>query len=157
MNEGQWEEQIINEVELPAEFAHHPAMAPVYGCPYYIVRATYRRYGGWYDGNPSHLKSSRTADIAKEVVVLAGADALLKRAEILIGNGNAQLALHLMDYVLDSGAEKDLKVQALQMKSTALKQLAEAETSFISRSILFNGSLTAAESAQKLVDGYKNE
>jgi glyoxylase-like metal-dependent hydrolase (beta-lactamase superfamily II) len=152
MNEGQWEEQIINEVELPAEFANHPAMAPVYGCPYYIVRATYRRYGGWYSGNPSHLKSSRTADIAKEVVVLAGPESLIKRAEVLSGNGNPQLALHLLDYVIDSGADKALKAQALQMKSVALKALAEAETSFISRSILFNGSLTAAEEANALED-----
>lgn len=53
LNLGQWLEQIVNEVRLPAELANHPALTPVYGCPAYIVRAIHRRYAGWYDGNPS--------------------------------------------------------------------------------------------------------
>lgn len=136
MNLGQWEEQIINEVELPPELANHPALAPIYGCPYYIVRATYRRYGGWYDGNPSHLKASRSSEIAAEVVKLTGENRLMERVAELNQSGQYQLALHLLDYVIDGSANATIKAQALREKSANLKRLTEAETSFISRSIL---------------------
>jgi alkyl sulfatase BDS1-like metallo-beta-lactamase superfamily hydrolase len=136
MNIGQWEEQIVNEVQLPSELANHPALAPVYGQPSFIVHAIYRRYGGWYDGNPSHLAPSRTGDIAAEVVRLASAEALLQRAEALQQIDQHQLALHLIDLVIDDAYDVSVTARALRMKSASLKARAEAETSFIARSIL---------------------
>lgn len=150
LNLGQWEEQIINEIELPPALANHPALAPVYGCPYYIVRATYRRYTGWYDGNPSHLKPSRTAALATEMVNLSGAETLLARAETLADAGNPQLALHLLDFVIDGSSNQEFKTKALNLKSVYLTRLAQAESSFISRSILDISAGRIKEEADKL-------
>jgi alkyl sulfatase BDS1-like metallo-beta-lactamase superfamily hydrolase len=152
MNLGQWEEQIVNEVHLPPELANHPALAPVYGHPTFIVHAIYRRYGGWYDGNPSHLAPSRTSDIAAEVVGLAGSEALLQRAESLQQIGNHPMALHLIDFVVDGTPEIQTKARALQLKSTSLKARVEAETSFISRSILTVSAERIAREAEQLAN-----
>lgn len=136
MNLGQWEEQIVNEVALPPDLAAHPALAPIYGSPTFIVHAIYRRYGGWYDGNPTHLSPARSADVAREVARLAGSDPLLRRVDQLSQAGEHRMALHLLDFVIEGVEDADVKQCALRMKVAALEQLAAVETSFISRSIL---------------------
>jgi alkyl sulfatase BDS1-like metallo-beta-lactamase superfamily hydrolase len=157
LNAGQGEEQIVREVRLPEELARHPALAPVYGSPRFIVQATVRRYTGWYDGNPSHLAPAPPTQIAAEVVGLAGAEALLARAEALAHEGQDQLALHLLDFALDAnqdgGQDAALHRRALQLKSASLARLAEAETSFIARSILANAAERAAEDAREPLKG----
>ena len=55
MNKGQWLEQILREVEPPADLAAKPYLQPIYGHPKFIVQAVWRQYGGWYDGDPSRL------------------------------------------------------------------------------------------------------
>ena len=64
LNEGQWQEQILTEVELPAELAASSYLQPLYGCTPFLVRDLMRRYMGWYDGNPSMLFPSTRAKIA---------------------------------------------------------------------------------------------
>ncbi len=140
MNLGQWEEQIVDEVALPPDLAAHPALAPIYGSPTFIVHAIYRRYGGWYDGNPTHLRPARSADVAREVALIAGVEPLLQRAEQLTQTGEHQLALHLLDFVIEGVEDADAKQRALHMKAAALEHLAAVETSFISRSILSNSA-----------------
>lgn len=149
MNLGQWEEQIVSEVALPPDLAAHPALAPIYGSPTFIVHAIYRRYGGWYDGNPTHLSPARSADVAREVAQLAGAEPLLQRAAQLAQAGEHQLALHLLDFVIEGVENADAKQRALRMKAAALEHLAAVETSFISRSILSN----SAERIQQSISG----
>ncbi len=153
LNAGQGEEWIVREVRLPDELARHPALAPVYGSPRFIVQATVRRYTGWYDGNPSHLAPAPAAEIAAEVVALAGVAALLARAEALARDGNHQLALHLLDFALDGSQDAALRRRALQLKSASLARLAAAETSFIARSILANAAERAVEAAQEPLKG----
>ena len=140
MNLGQWEEQIVSEVALPPDLAAHPALAPIYGSPAFIVHAIYRRYGGWYDGNPTHLSPARFADVAREVALIAGVESLLQRAEQLSQAGKHQLALHLLDFVIEGVEDADVKQRALYIKAAALEHLAAVETSFISRSILSNSA-----------------
>ncbi len=135
LNHGAWIEQILEEVRLPEDLAKEPYLAPVYGCPTFIVHGIHRRYAGWYDGNPSHLFPSGTRGIAKEVVALAGGpEALLNRAEALKEAGEIQLALHLVDFVLDNPETAGLE-EAHGLKVDLLKARADAEPSFIARNI----------------------
>jgi alkyl sulfatase BDS1-like metallo-beta-lactamase superfamily hydrolase len=100
LNQGAWIDQILEEARLPEDLAKKPYLAPVYGCPTFLIHEIHRRYAGWYDGNPSHLFPSKTRDIAKEVVTLAGGpEALLSRAKALKEAGKTQLALHLVDFL----------------------------------------------------------
>lgn len=72
LNDGQWQEEILAEVALPEEYAASPYLQPLYGCTSFAVHDLLRRYTGWYDGNPSMLFPSTRAEIAREVVELAG-------------------------------------------------------------------------------------
>ncbi len=140
LNRGAWIEQILEEVRLPEDLAKKPYLAPVYGCPTFIIHGIHRRYAGWYDGNPSHLFPSRTRDIAEEVILLAGGpEALLKRAKVLKETGKTQLALHLVDFVLDNSETAGLK-EAHVLKADLLQARADEEPSFIARNIFTNGA-----------------
>jgi alkyl sulfatase BDS1-like metallo-beta-lactamase superfamily hydrolase len=139
LNAGQAFEQILAEVDLPAGLKEKPYLAPIYGSPTYTVHAILREYAGWYDYNPSHLHPSPTAEIAAEVVSLAGgANVLLDRARAL-ATENPQLALHLADFVAD-GEEDGARREALALKAELLEARAGEMESFISYNILDVGA-----------------
>ncbi|HEX9888398.1 MAG TPA: alkyl sulfatase dimerization domain-containing protein [Nitriliruptorales bacterium] len=99
MNEGRRLEDILHEVEPPAELADRPYLRPVYDEPEFIVRNLWRLYGGWYDGNPAHLKPAPAAALAAELAGLAGgAGALAARATQLSDAGDHRLAAHLAEH-----------------------------------------------------------
>ena len=144
LNVGMWPEAILREVTaLPPDLAARPYLAPTYGCPTFIVHGILRRYHGWFDGNAAHLFPAPAAEIAADVVGLAGERALLARARERAGAGEAQRALHLVDFVLDGGAAAFAgEAQALKAELLAIR--AAAEPSYIARSILENGAAAAA-------------
>jgi alkyl sulfatase BDS1-like metallo-beta-lactamase superfamily hydrolase len=107
------------------------------------VHGILRRYHGWFDGNAAHLFPAPAAEIAADVVGLAGERALLARARERAGAGEAQRALHLVDFVLDGGALA-FAAEAQALKAELLAIRAAAEPSYIARSILENGAAAAA-------------
>jgi alkyl sulfatase BDS1-like metallo-beta-lactamase superfamily hydrolase len=134
LNEGKWQDEILRSFEWPAEFAESPYLAPIYGHPYFIVQGLLRLYHGWFDGNASHLFPSSSSRIAGEVLGLtASPDRVLDRARALAKGGDTQLALHLVDFVLDGADE--LRTEALELKAECLNRLADREKSFIARNI----------------------
>ena len=139
LNAAQDFEQIVAEVDLPPDLKKKPYLAPIYGCPAYTVQAILREYAGWYDYNPSHLHPSRTAEIAGELISLTGgAEALLDRARELQGS-NPQLALHLVDLVVD-GDKGESRKTAMALKAELLLARAQEMESFISFNILNIGA-----------------
>ena len=48
----------------PGGLLERPWLQPVYDDPEFIVHNVWRLYGGWYDGNPSHLKPAPEAELA---------------------------------------------------------------------------------------------
>ena len=98
MNQGARLDEIVHEVEPPAELLERPWLRPVYDDPEFIVHNIWRLYGGWYDGDPSHLKPAPAASLAAELAALAGgADRLSARAAELAGQGELRLAGHLAE------------------------------------------------------------
>jgi alkyl sulfatase BDS1-like metallo-beta-lactamase superfamily hydrolase len=146
LNEGQWYEEILQAVELPEALAASPFLQPVYGCTAFAVHSILRRYTGWYDGNPSHLFPSPGAEIAGEVLALAGgANAVLQRARTLVAKGERaaiQRSLHLLDFVIEGGAAQSEEVEeARSLKAETLEARAEHEDSFIARNILASAAV----------------
>ncbi len=137
INEGQWQEQILDEVELPDELATSRYLQPLYGCTSFAVRDLLRRYVGWYDGNPSMVFPSTRAEIAREVVELAGGtQGILDRADALAAGDatDQQRALHLVDFVIFAGgADVDA---ARRRKADLLDARAEGERSFVASNVL---------------------
>jgi alkyl sulfatase BDS1-like metallo-beta-lactamase superfamily hydrolase len=101
MNEGARLDEILHTVRPPGHLVDRPYLQPVYDDPEFVVRNVWRLYGGWWDGNPASLKPARDADLATEVVQLAGADAVAERVETLLAAGDEQslrLAGHLAEW-----------------------------------------------------------
>ena len=148
LNAGQWYEQIVHEVALPPELDGNPYLQPVYGCTAFVVHSVLRRYTGWYDGNPSMLFPSTRAEVAREVLALAGgASAVLERAQTLHASGDladVQRALHLADFVIfDGGPQADA---ARTLKAELLTARAKVEPSFVARNILLSAAKLERES-----------
>jgi glyoxylase-like metal-dependent hydrolase (beta-lactamase superfamily II) len=98
MNEGAALDTIIQTVHAPADLLDRPYLGPIYDEPEFVIRNVWRLFGGWYDGDPSHLKPPPTAAFAAEVADLAGgARALAARAETIAGAGDLRLAAQLAE------------------------------------------------------------
>ena len=130
MNQGQWLEQILRELEPPADLADKPYLRPIYGHPKFIVHGVWRQYGGWYDGNPADFFAAATADQAAEIVKLAGADSLLARARQLQAAGDLPLACHLVDWVRKAEPQNH---DAWQLWSDLFQARAETEVNMMAR------------------------
>jgi alkyl sulfatase BDS1-like metallo-beta-lactamase superfamily hydrolase len=147
LNAGQWQEQILAEVELPEELASSSYLQPLYGCTPFVVRDVMRRYMGWYDGNPSMLFPSTRAEVAHEVVSLAGGTGpVLQRARALGASedtGDIQRALHLVDFVLFDGGDRAAEARAL--KAELLETRSKRERSFVAHNILASAAALERE------------
>jgi alkyl sulfatase BDS1-like metallo-beta-lactamase superfamily hydrolase len=98
MNQGARLDEVIHAVRAPRHLLERPYLHPVYDEPEFVVRNVWRLYGGWYDGNPSHLKPAPEADLARELASLAGgAGRLAARARQLAEAGEHRLAGHLAE------------------------------------------------------------
>ena len=103
MNAGRRLDEIVHEVAPPAELARRPWLQPTYDEPEFVVRNLWRLWGGWWDGNPAHLKPAPEADLAVELSDLAGGPAALAvRARALLEAGELRLAAHLAELAVQA-------------------------------------------------------
>jgi alkyl sulfatase BDS1-like metallo-beta-lactamase superfamily hydrolase len=133
MNQGRPLDAILHEVQAPSHLLERPYLKPVYDDPQFIVRNTWRLYGGWYDGNPAHLKPAPEARVAAELSSLAGgADKLAARAQALAGDGDLALASHLIELAWQA-APNDSGVR--EIRKQIYKRRSEVEPSLMARGI----------------------
>jgi glyoxylase-like metal-dependent hydrolase (beta-lactamase superfamily II) len=132
MNEGASLDTVLHAVQAPARLLERPYLRPVYDEPEFIVRNLWRLYGGWYDGNPAHLKPAPNAALAKEIAALAGVAPLVARAIALSEAGEHRLACHLVElaYLADGSSETALDARAL-----VYGRRAETETSLMAKGV----------------------
>jgi alkyl sulfatase BDS1-like metallo-beta-lactamase superfamily hydrolase len=101
MNKGRTLDEVIHAVEIPPHLASKPYLRPVYDHPQFLVRNVWRRYGGWYDGEPDNLLPAPRAAQAREWVRLAGGTAaVVARAMELAADGDPRLACHLVEFAV---------------------------------------------------------
>jgi alkyl sulfatase BDS1-like metallo-beta-lactamase superfamily hydrolase len=146
MNKGQWLEQILREVEPPADLIDKPYLQPIYGHPKFIVQGVWRQYGGWYDGSPADFFPAPTADQAAEVVRLAGAPALLARARDLQATGDLPLACHLVEWVCEVEPEN---AEARRLQRDLFQARADADRNLMSHNTF---KKAAADAGKRISD-----
>ena len=101
MNQGVPLDRVLHEVEIPERLRELPYLRPVYDHPQFLVRNVWRRYGGWYDGEPDNLLPAPRAEQAREWVTLAGGlENVLARARELAAAGDHRLACHLVEFAV---------------------------------------------------------
>ncbi|WP_219468672.1 alkyl sulfatase dimerization domain-containing protein, partial [Nonomuraea rhizosphaerae] len=98
LNAGARLDEIVHSVKAPEHLADRPYLRARYDEPEFVVRNLWRLYGGWYDGNPAHLKPAPEAVLARSVAELAGgAKALADAALKALSEGDERLAGHLAE------------------------------------------------------------
>jgi len=150
LNEGCWIEEILERVKVPEDLASKRWLAPVYGCPTYIIHGVHRRYAGWYNGNPSELFPAKSSDIAAEIVKVSGADNLINHAKELQQEGKIQLALNVVDFAIKGAKDTTKRKAALLLKAELLDARAEAEVNTIASNIMLVGAEEAEQEANAL-------
>jgi alkyl sulfatase BDS1-like metallo-beta-lactamase superfamily hydrolase len=128
MNEGARLDDIVQAVRAPEHLLARPYLHAVYDEPEFVVRNLWRLYGGWYDGDPSHLKPAPAADLAREVAELAGGAArLAARAQELAADGDLRLAGNLAELAAQA-APDDPGVHAARAEVFGARARLEAST-----------------------------
>jgi alkyl sulfatase BDS1-like metallo-beta-lactamase superfamily hydrolase len=144
MNEGARLDDIIHTVTAPPELLARPYLRPIYDEPEFVVRNVWRLFGGWYDGNPAHLKPASDTALASELADLAGgAGKLAARAVALAEAGDLRLAGHLAEMAA-LAAPDDAAVHGA--RAEVFERRVEAEASTMAKGIF---SWAASESRER--------
>lgn len=146
MNAGARLDDIVHTVRAPEHLLDKPYLKPVYDEPEFVVRNLWRLYGGWYDGNPAHLKPAPDAALAAEVAALAGgAGVLAERASALAAAGDLRLAGNLAEMAA-LAAPEDAGVH--QVRAEVFGQRAAEERSTMSKGVFAWAQRESAASAE---------
>ncbi|HEX5946883.1 MAG TPA: alkyl sulfatase dimerization domain-containing protein [Acidimicrobiales bacterium] len=133
MNQGARLDEILHTVTVPDDVLALPYLRPLYDEPEFVVRNVWRLYGGWWDGDPAHLKPPPEAAVATEVAALAGgAAALAERAVSVADAGDLRLACQLVEWASAADPD-DREIHARRRR--IYEQRRTAETSLMSKGI----------------------
>ncbi|HVA73598.1 MAG TPA: alkyl sulfatase dimerization domain-containing protein [Acidimicrobiales bacterium] len=144
MNRGCTLDEVIHGVEVPSHLKERPYLRPVYDHPQFLVRNVWRRYGGWYDGEPDNLLPAPRAEQAREWVGLAGGlEAVLTRAADLAAAGNHRLSCHLVEFAV---LADPASAEAHKVRSDVYAARAKTYESSMARNILDH----AARSSERM-------
>ena len=133
MNAGVRLSEVLQQVRVDDEVLERPYLRPLYDEPEFVVRNIWRQYGGWYDGNPAHLKPASERALAGELASLAGgASELAARAGALMEAGELRLACHLAE-LASLAAPEDADVHAV--RAVVFERRRDQELSLMAKGI----------------------
>lgn len=152
MNRGCPLDRVIHEVEVPDRLLEKPYLRPVYDHPQFIVRNVWRRYGGWYDGEPDNLLPAPRAQQAREWVALAGGvGEVLDRVRQLIEVGDLRMACHLVEFAV---LADPASTEAHEMRAQVYESRSQLHESSMARNILNHAALASREGRRDLAGDY---
>ena len=136
LNRGLDIDEILADIEYPADWAAKPWMAPTYGHPDFIVRDIYRSETGWWDRNIKSLHPASRPEVAEAIrVAISDPGHVIATAERLRSEDRPQLALHVIDLLAQSSSNDPEVLAARQLKKELAEDLAGQATSFISANL----------------------
>jgi alkyl sulfatase BDS1-like metallo-beta-lactamase superfamily hydrolase len=151
MNEGLPLDRVIHSVEVPSRFLDKAYLRPVYDHPQFVVRNVWRRYGGWYDGEPDNLLPAPRSAQAVEWVALAGGEAaVLARADELAAAGDLRLACHLVEFAVLAAPSS---AAAHTARAAIYGARAGEQESSMARNILNHAALSSEQGKLDLASG----
>ncbi|ALO45280.1 alkyl/aryl-sulfatase [Pseudohongiella spirulinae] len=97
-NRGVTINQMHNEYQVPQSLQQSWAVRQYHGSEFHNSRAVINRYLGYWDGNPATLAPLSPEESAPEFVsMMGGANAIMKRSDELVAQGNYRLAMELLN------------------------------------------------------------
>jgi glyoxylase-like metal-dependent hydrolase (beta-lactamase superfamily II) len=150
MNRGTTLDKIIHAVHVPERLRDLPYLRPVYDHPQFIVRNVWRRFGGWYDGEPDNLLPAPRDQQAQEWVALAGGlEPVLRRARALADAGDHRMACHLVEHaVLAEPASRE----AHELRTDIYRARSIEQESSMARNILHHAALASEHGRRDLAE-----
>ena len=96
-------DELIHQVKLPDHLKDDKHLQFLYSRPEFAVYNIYRWYHGYFDHNPAHLLPRPEKEINNELFNLIGdAASILKRSRELAHQGQSQLAIQVLDVLLQA-------------------------------------------------------
>jgi len=132
MNQGARLNDIVHSVKVDPAALEKPYLQPLYDEPEFVVRNIWRLYGGWYDGNPAHLKPAQDAMLGAEIALLAGGAMKLAERARELAETQPRVACHLAELAAFA-APDDKRVHALRAEVFQLRR--DCETSLMAKGI----------------------
>ena len=143
MNQGCWLDEVLECVQIPEEILEQPYLNQAYGCAEFTIRGVYNRYAGWYNGNPSELFPAKRTAIASEVVRASGANNLLTRIRKLHQEGNRQLGLNLMDFLIAGATDQEILKEALALQAEMFEARADTDKNGMAKNLYLRAAANA--------------
>lgn len=148
MNQGVPLDRVLHEVEVPAHLRTQAYLQPVYDHPQFIVRNVWRRYGGWWDGEPDNLLPAPRGQQAAEWVALAGGvGPVLERARALAAAGDLRLACHLVEFAV---LAEPRSTEVHEARAAIYAARSGEQVSSMARNILNHAALASREGRRDL-------
>ncbi|MHA1254411.1 MAG: alkyl sulfatase dimerization domain-containing protein [Promethearchaeota archaeon] len=131
INEGIHITEMIHKVKIPDHLKNNPYLAPAYSRPEFFTFNVYRWYHGYFDNNPAHLLPRPEKEVMGELLKLIGdSNKIIKRSEELFEDNQTQLALEILDIVIQTEPEN---INARKLRINLLKNLAKNDYCLMSR------------------------
>lgn len=131
INKGTHITEMIHEVKLPDDLANNVYVKPLYSRTEFFVFNTYRWYHGYFDDNPAHLLPRPEREGMRELYKLIGdSKKILKRAKELLDIDQAQLALEVLDVLIQADPEN---IEGRRLRIELLKKLGAEDYCLMSR------------------------
>ena len=115
-----------------------------YDEPDLVVRNIWLLDGGWYDGNPAHMKPAKHQDLAKEIALMAGGACALAEHAQALKETNPRFACHLVEMAVRAEPENRY---AHEVRLDVYQYRRNLETSLMAKGLLG----TAANESKSLL------
>lgn len=149
MNAGAVLDEIVHSVKVDQDLIMRPWLRPVYDEPEFVIRNIWRLYGGWWDGDPAHLKPPPGVALAHELVEMAGGPHnLVDRALDLSEAGDHRMACQLVE--LAAQASDDPGVW--KVRGEVYLKRANAESSLMAKGVYGEAARQSQDRANDLRD-----
>lgn len=127
--------EMIHAVKVPDHLKKSPYLKPLYSRPEFFVYNVYRWYHGYFDHNPANLLPRPEKEVKKEIFGLIGdPNKILGRARELLDQNQAQLALQVLDVLIQAEPEN---IEARKFRIELLKELGTNDICLMSRNTWF--------------------
>jgi alkyl sulfatase BDS1-like metallo-beta-lactamase superfamily hydrolase len=122
---------MIHEIKLPEHLKNSPYLRPLYSRPEFFIFNVYRWYHGYFDDNPAHLLPRPEKEVMGEYYNLIGdPNKIIKRAKELLDRNQTQLALEVLDILIQAEPEN---LDARKLRITLLENLGKDDITLMSR------------------------
>jgi len=131
INQGMHITEMIHAVKIPKHLENSPYLNQVYTRVEFFVYNVYRWYHGYFDGNPARLLPRPEKEVMSEIFALIGdSGKILDRAEELFSQNQTQLALQVLDIIIQIQPDH---IAARKLHLKLLKDLAAQDKYLMSK------------------------